>query len=61
MADMLNIHREMLRNERNLTSRLRNAIDIMNDDIKHKATRIKELETTLKSTVKEQGADFHAH
>ena len=61
MADMLNIHIEMLRDERNLTCRLRNTIDIMNDDIKHKATRIKELETNLKLTVKGSDADYHAH
>ena len=61
MADMLNSHAEMLCDERNLTCRLRNTINALNDDIKHKITRMKELATILNSTVKETEANVHAH
>ena len=47
IADTLNNHIEMLRDEKNLNRMLRNTIEILRDDNGYKATRIKELEKII--------------
>ena len=47
MADTLNNHIEMLRDEKILNRMLRNTIEILRDDHGYKDTRIKELETII--------------
>ena len=47
MVDRLNSQAEMLREERNLNSLLRNTIKILKDDIFSKKTKIEELEKIL--------------
>ena len=47
MADTLNNHIDMLRDEKILNRMLRNTIEILRDDNGYKDTRIKELETVI--------------
>ena len=61
MVDTLNRYQEMLRVERILNHRLRNTIEILNDNISHEATRIKELEIILELTGKEKQANVDAN
>ena len=51
MADTLNSHMEMLRDEKILNRMLRNTINTLKDDIQNKSKRIKELEENIRQTL----------
>ena len=52
MADTLNSHMEMLRDQKILNRMLRNTIDTLKDDIQNKSLRIKELEENVRQALK---------
>ena len=60
MADTLNSHVEMLRDEKILNRKLRNTLDTLKDDIQNKSKRIKELEENAREPLnKDQQALKH--